>query len=313
MDITKLQAKKLLLDDQVIAVPTETVYGLAASIYSEKGIRKIFNLKKRSLSNPLIIHISQYNQFKNLTSISNKEIEKIIEAFWPGPLTIIAPAKVDQVSATIRANFATVAIRMPKHPDLQKLIDEVGPIVAPSANLSGKPSSTKKNHVLHDFGLDFPILEGEEPDCGIESTIIGYVDGKWQLFRLGYISQEEIENVLGCPLIYSSLTITPGRMFKHYSPNAELSTSLSPDRNVEAIIGFDDRTYPKSQYFFSMGSSTNSKLIAKSLYSILRKLDELNISRAWIDTNFTSKQLFTSIKERIKRASAREPYDCTRH
>ncbi|MFN4174279.1 MAG: L-threonylcarbamoyladenylate synthase, partial [Parachlamydiaceae bacterium] len=200
------------LSNDVVAIPTETVYGLAARIDAPQAIEKVFTLKKRPRENPLIVHLYSH---KELYHYTDESIEDELIDYWPGPLTFILKCK--NLSETITAGLSTAAFRVPNHPLTLEIIKKTGPLVAPSANLSGYPSATHYKHVENDFGIDFPVVDGGMCESGLESTIIAKSQGKWRILRLGAISQEALEKKLGYkPEIVkpSSKPECPGQLFK---------------------------------------------------------------------------------------------------
>ncbi len=307
MRIDCQQAKELLLQDEVIAVPTETVYGLAASLHSKKAIKKIFELKSRPRENPLIVHISQKEQISMLCGEFPPFFEELTQAFWPGPLTLVVPAKMS-VPSIVRAGLPTVAIRMPDHPLILELMDDIGPIVAPSANLSGLPSSTMPDHVEQDFGKEFPILEGGVCIKGIESTILIFDGSVWRIGRLGSISLEDISRTLSYEPGFGEekVPLCPGQLFKHYSPRAKLTLSQeSYPGTPETVLGFKGRSYPKARQVVILGDLEKPETIMANLYDSLRQLDNRGIQEAWVDASFPRKGLLATIAERLEKAAGR--------
>jgi L-threonylcarbamoyladenylate synthase len=301
MLINTEKAKEILEKGGNVIIPTETVYGLSASIFQKNAIDNIYHLKKRPPKNPLIVHAHNIETILALVGDVPKSFFKLAEAFWPGPLTMILKAKPG-LNPVITANLPTVGVRIPRHEETLELLKLVGPLAAPSANLSGKPSGTKVSHLENDFGKNFPILEGKEPSCGVESTIIGWIDDSWQMLRYGFLEKESIEEVLGETVSDSNLKICPGTQFKHYSPDATLISGFGV-KNFEALIGFENRTYNvNDKPFYSLGDDRNPIEIANNLYAILRKIDEDGIKNAWIDNNLPRKGLYLTILERITRA-----------
>lgn len=303
MIIEKSKAKQILLSGGNLIIPTETVYGLAASIYFPEAIERIYQLKNRPRENPLIVHCANVKQVLEFVQNVPKNFLKLAENFWPGPLTIILEAR-DDLNPQITAGLKTVAVRVPNHKETKALLEETGPLVAPSANLSGKPSSTKVAHIENDFGKEFPILEGEEPTCGVESTIIGWIDQKWVLLRYGFIPKEAIELVLGKPIDHSNLQICPGTRFRHYSPDAKIFTQKEMKYEGDAIIGYENRAYGNLQKFYSLGRDDNPEEIAHNLFAIFRKIDEDGLKKVWIDTELPMEGLYLTIKERISKAAS---------
>jgi len=307
MKISLDQAKKLLISGSVVALPTETVYGLAALFSLPSAIEKIYTLKGRPKQNPLIVHVNDLSSVYFYTKELPPQTESIMKTFWPGPLTLVLPANLERVPEIVRSGKPTVAFRIPSHPIISTIIEAVGPLVAPSANLSGKPSATKTSHVENDFGIDFPVIDGGEIEKGVESTILVYAQGEWKIGRLGSISPEDFAPCLGyTPKTYEKVSkdpICPGSSYRHYSPNAHLHLGSLENCNGGVILGYSDRVYPNASIVISMGDSTNPHSIMKNLYTSLRKLDEMGILEAFIDIQFPMEGLYLTIYERFFRAA----------
>lgn len=302
-------AIQMIKDGEVVAAPTETVYGLAASIEHPKAIEQIFALKKRPANNPLITHVATSQEVRDFADELPRGFEVLAEAFWPGPLTLVIPIKEGSLSSIIRAGLPKAAFRVPDHPLIQALINGAGPIVMPSANLSGKPSSTKPEHVELDFGAEFPVLDGGICEKGIESTVLIAEEGVWKIGRLGSITAEQIEEVLGYSpeLPDSEVTdkpLCPGQMYRHYAPKARLHLCGSIPDQCSVVLGFSDRTYHPAKVIKVLGSLDDPGAVAKSLYQVFRELDEEGIIDAWVDMDFPNTGLWVSIRERIKKAAA---------
>lgn len=229
-----LKAAELLARGEIVAFPTETVYGLGASIFSEKGIEKIFRAKGRPGDNPLIAHICDLSSLDLIAKDIPPLFYRLAERFFPGPLTIVLPKK-EQVPSIASGGLDTLAVRMPSHPVALELIKLAGvPLVAPSANLSGKPSSTRVSHVLDDFeGEIAAIVLGEASRFGIESTVIRIVSNGVEILRPGSLPQEEIEEFLKQKVSlftpkgdYEPLP-SPGMKYRHYAPAAKVTLAFS--------------------------------------------------------------------------------------
>lgn len=294
------KAIELLKSKHVVAVPSETVFGLAASIHFPEAIKKIFEIKGRPSKNPLIVHFSSLEHALEYVDIDQSLIPHL-EKFWPGPLTLVAPLKKN-VDPTITANLSTLAVRVPNHPVFLELIREVGPLAAPSANRSGFPSATRSWHIEFDYGCSVPIVEGVEPEHGVESTILIQKEGYLSLGRLGATPIEPLKPFF--KIVESTENPTapqcPGQMFRHYAPKCKLTTTLSAE--VEAIVGFTDVDYPFSKPLYPLGSVHDPKQIAHQLFETLRLLDHDHIGLAYVDTNFPSHGLYLTIHERLSRA-----------
>lgn len=309
MRIPLEKAAHLLQQGHVVAIPTETVYGLAASLHHPDAVKKIFTIKNRPQKNPLIVHVRSIDEAFEYSALEPDFLHALLAAFWPGPLTIVVPAQVNSVPEAARAGLSTVALRMPSHPLAAALLQQISPLVAPSANRSGKPSATDPEHVEADFGLSFPVLDGGHCSLGIESTILIYDTRGWRMGRRGALSREAIAQVLGYIPDYSTSEqpLCPGQLLKHYSPNAALTLSTisyeqCPHR-LPVVVGFCDRQYRGAHTFFSFGASSNVEEVARNLYKVLRDLDAARIQAAWVDIDFPSENLWDTIRERLYKAS----------
>ena len=227
------EAACLLKDGQVVGIPTETVYGLAGNAYSEDAVKRIFEAKGRPQDNPLIVHISEFSELYELVSEVPENAKILADAFWPGPLTMILP-KAEKVPYCTTGNLDTVAVRCPSHPIARKLIKLSGlPLAAPSANLSGKPSPTKAEHVFEDLNGRIPyIIDGGDCEEGVESTVITLATETPRLLRPGNVTLGQLKAVLGKvevddavlnPLKNNETAASPGMKYKHYSPDAQIT------------------------------------------------------------------------------------------
>ena len=213
----------------IVAMPTETVYGLAADALNGEAVAKIFKAKGRPMDNPLIVHISDIKQIDMLVAEFSDKAKKLAEKFWPGPLTIVLP-KSDIIPDEVSAGLSTVAIRFPSHPIAHELIAKSSPIAAPSANLSGSPSPTTVRHVLADMdGRIDAIIDGGDCEVGVESTVITLTEDVPTLLRPGGVTLEQLRAEIGevkvHPAVLKSLgkgmkASSPGMKYKHYSPKA---------------------------------------------------------------------------------------------
>lgn len=313
MKIAIEQAKKILTSGGVIAIPTETVYGLAAWLFDEKAIRQIFSLKGRPAHNPLILHIGKKEECLRFCPVLPAGFNELTDAFWPGPLTLVLPIDSATIPAVARANLPTAAFRMPKHSYTLELLQSVSPLVAPSANKSGSPSSTRPEHIEHDFGADFPILDGDQCEHGLESTILVSNEGKWQIARLGALTAETIASVLGYhPLIADkneAHPICPGQLLQHYAPKARLVLSKEAYNNcpqkLPYVLGFDNESYRGATKVYSLGSKNDPQLVSYRLYDLLRQLDDDNVTEVWVDIALPKQGLWEAIFERLSRAASR--------
>ena len=220
------QAAEILANGGLVAIPTETVYGLAANALNEKAVLKVFEAKNRPSFDPLITHLAEKENLELYAENIPEAANKLIEAFWPGPLTLVLPKK-DRISGLISSGLDTAAFRMPRHPLLHSLLTRIDfPLVAPSANPFGYVSPTSAEHVYHQLGdrIDY-ILDGGPTKIGLESTIIGFRNGTPTVLRLGGLSVEAIENVVGEVTVNkssSSKPDAPGMLSSHYSPSKKV-------------------------------------------------------------------------------------------
>ena len=228
------RAAALLRQGEIIALPTETVYGIAADARNGSAVAKIFKAKGRPQDNPLIVHIDDVKMLPGLVSEFPERAQLLAAAFWPGPLTIIMP-RGPQVADECCAGLDTVGIRMPSHPVVRQVIEASGcAFAAPSANLSGRPSPTTAQDVLADMQGRLPlILDGGPCAVGVESTVVSVVGEKPTLLRPGYITLEDLERALGEEVILSGAILeklaegevarSPGMKYKHYAPKAQVT------------------------------------------------------------------------------------------
>ncbi|ELA42865.1 Sua5/YciO/YrdC/YwlC family protein [Vittaforma corneae ATCC 50505] len=213
--------------EDVVVIPTETVYGLAARIDNEKALNNIFKIKGRPSDNPLIVHISDRDMLDNLVDGDvPAEYSILMDRFWPGPLTLLFKCK-DSVSRTLTGkDISTIAVRMPKGEKIRDLIKRIGvPLAAPSANTSGKPSPTRVAHVMDDLGERVSLyIDGGPCEIGIESTVFGIIDNSYMILRPGGVTKESIEKAINKKVLVknkvenSDILICPGQKYKHYSP-----------------------------------------------------------------------------------------------
>lgn len=223
------EAAAALANGGLVAFPTETVYGLGANALDSSAVSRIFAAKGRPQDNPLIVHVSNMEMLRRVVKQVPETADKLIRAFWPGPLTIIFE-KSDFIPTTVTAGLDTVAVRMPRHPAALRLIEKSGvPVAAPSANLSGSPSTTRASHVIADLSgrVDY-ILDGGACQVGLESTVLDLTGAEPQILRPGGINLEELQQVLGSvayePALKDSRQIpkSPGMKYRHYAPKAAL-------------------------------------------------------------------------------------------
>ena len=307
------QVKTALINGDIIALPTETVYGLAANIYLDSALEKVFKLKKRPSHNPLIIHISNAGILEQIAKNIPAKARELANVFWPGPLTLVLE-KQDQIPNRITAGKPTVAVRVPNHPIALQLLESLNfPLAAPSANPFGSLSPTSAKHVALYFKEEINfILDGGPCFCGLESTIIGFENDKPILYRHGAISIEEIEKIIGPIKIKnqnSKNPSAPGMLTIHYAPktqiqiNDDISLALAqnPDKKI-GVLSFKKNKKIKTeihQEVLSISGDLNEA--SKNLYAALHRLDQMNLDLI-ISSFFPEKGLGKTINDRLKRA-----------
>ena len=311
-DISK--AIELLNKEDVVAIPTETVYGLAGNIYSEKAIRKIFQVKQRPLFNPLIIHIPSIDHLEKIAREFPVKAQKLAEAFWPGSLTLILPKRLN-IPEIVTGGKDTVGVRIPNHPVTLSLLKQLSfPLAAPSANPYNRISPTSSDHVKAYFENTLSmVLEGGECKNGIESTIIGFENNEAILYRLGGISVEDIEKIIGKIQIRNKSDTTPnapGMLAKHYAPKTKMFLLDDLDKFIEnnkskkiGILKFKENLNTASvEHIEILSKSGDLKEAASKLYSTLHKLDSLNLDLI-VAERFPDVGLGKSINDRLERAT----------
>lgn len=311
-DISKAIA--ILNAEDLVAIPTETVYGLAGNIFSEKAIKSIFETKKRPFFNPLIVHISSVEALADIVSYIPEKAKLLADAFWPGPLTLVLP-KNSSIPDLITAGKNTVAVRIPNHPVALELLNELDfPLAAPSANPFGSISPTTAQHVNDYFKDDIKmVLDGGACQHGIESTIIGFEDEEPIVYRLGSTSLEAIENVVDSIQIKNKKDIAPdapGMLDRHYAPKTQtiLVDNLSEaiEKNSKKRIGvlvFDKPSEHDAIAFqIVLSESTDLQEAASKLYDALHQLDKQNLDLI-IAERFPDFGLGKSINDRLQRAT----------
>jgi L-threonylcarbamoyladenylate synthase len=204
------EAACLIKQGEVVAVPTDTVYGLAASLSCLEGIQKAFTTKRRPPSNPLIIQVSKLELIIPFVFSFPPDFEKLANHFWPGALTLVIPINPESIPSIVRAGLLTAGFRIPGHPLMRELLRQTGPLVVPSANLSGRPAATSAQQVEEEFGSHFPVLDGGICEKGIASTLLAYENSCWKIIRQGEITAQDIQPILHSPCSLNTATFVPG-------------------------------------------------------------------------------------------------------
>jgi len=299
------KAKKYLDKNQCVAVPTETVYGLAANAYSNVSVKRIFKLKKRPANNPLIVHYSDINKLKNDCYI-NDDFIKLYRKLSPGPITFILKLKkVSKISKFVTNKQNTLAVRFPKHPLFKRLLKCLDyPLAAPSANMSTRLSSVKASDVIEEFGSKINyILDGGKCQIGLESTIINLLK-KPTILRFGGLDVSKIEKILKKRVLIktnSKKKIAPGQFPLHYSPGIPLRTNAKKPKKNEAFVLIKKRKSTMKNYYY-LSKNNNLQQSAKNLYSVLRKIKNDGYKMIAVE-KIQNKGIGKTINDRLNRAS----------
>jgi len=303
-------ASQVLSEGELVILPTETVYGLAALATNTDGIAKIYAAKGRPSHNPLILHVGNIEMAKHFGEFS-KTAQKLAESFWPGPLTMVLPKAEggETLPAAISAGNATIAIRNPKGMIADLSISLDGPIAAPSANLSGRISATKLNDIAEDFeGKVSLALKGDETNMSLESTIVLVEDTKLTILRPGSVTIDDLQAV--CPecgigtKAKTEALLAPGMMFSHYAPNAPVQLNALEAEQDDAYLAFGEVPETvKSEHVFQLSLGQNFEEAASRLYQGLHELDRQHPKQI-IVAPIAKTKLGIAIMDRLQRAAA---------
>ena len=299
------KAKYYLDNNECVAIPTETVYGLAGNAYSSNAVKKIFKLKKRPSFNPLIVHYSKVRDLQKDCEI-NQYFIKLYRKFCPGPLTFVLKLKKNsQISKYVTNKKKTLAVRFPKHSITRLLLKNLNyPLAAPSANLSTKVSAVEPKHINEDFGNKIKfILKGKKSKIGIESTIIDLTN-KPKILRLGGLEIEKIEKEIKTKLHFKlnpKKISAPGQLKLHYSPGLPIKLNVKNANDNVAHILINKRKNDKKNFFY-LSKKSDLKEAAKNLYSTLRKIKKDGFKKIAVE-KIPNIGLGLSINDRLKRAA----------
>ena len=299
------KAKNYLDKNHCVAVPTETVYGLAGNAYSNMSVKKIFNLKKRPKNNPLIVHYLDINKLKDDCHINDNFI-KLYNNFSPGPITFILKLKKDsKISKFVTNKQTSLAVRFPKHPLFRKLLKVLNyPLAAPSANISTRLSSVKASDVIEEFGSKIKyVLDGGRCQIGLESTIINLLS-KPTILRFGGLDISKIEKILKKKVLIktnSKKKIAPGQFPLHYSPGIPLRINAKKPKKNEAFVLIKKRKTTFKNYYY-LSKNNNLQQSAKNLYTILRKIKKDGYKMIAVE-KIQNKGIGKTINDRLNRAS----------
>ena len=304
-----LKASSLLGQGKLVAIPTETVYGLAANALDTTAVAGIFRAKNRPTFDPLIIHTYSIEKAKEYVTEFPTELEKLAKAYWPGPLTLLLPKK-NVIPDLVTSGLFDVAIRIPNHPLTLELLQQLKfPLAAPSANPFGYVSPTKPEHVNKQLGneVDY-ILDGGACEVGIESTIVGMENGKVCVYRLGGLTIDQIEKVVGkieLKINSSDNPTSPGQLHSHYAPMKKLVIGnveeLLKQYENAGVLSFGDKSY--EVYTYELSRTADLTEAAANLFAGLRALDESKVEII-ITEYLPAIGLGIAINDRLTRAAA---------
>lgn len=303
--MTTDEAAKLILAGEIVAFPTETVYGLGADAANPLAIKKVFETKGRPADNPLIVHIADVKQLEQIVAEIPEPAKKLMYLFWPGPLTLVFK-KLESVPDLVTAGLDTVAVRMPSHTLALELIRKSKPLVAPSANKSGRPSPTRAAHVIADYGTQVPVLDGGPCIYGIESTVLDVTSEPYTILRPGSVSAEELKPVCNVEVIYSDYkegksVRSPGLKYSHYKPDAKVVWYSGDEDGKVLRISHTESSTDKDHHI-----SFNSDLdkMASMLYDLFRSADNKGYDVIAIDTlpPDIKHPIIIALKNRIEKA-----------
>ena len=317
-------AAELILQGEVVGMPTETVYGLAANALDGSAVAKIFRAKGRPQDNPLIVHIADFDQIYELCPTVPPQAKTLAEAFWPGPLTMIVP-KSSCIPDEVSCGLNTVGIRLPAHPLARDLIRAAGvPLAAPSANTSGRPSTTTAEHVLRDMEGKIPaILDGGPCAVGVESTVVTLALDPPRLLRPGGVTLEQLRRALGKVEVDRALfeaigedarVSAPGMKYRHYAPKAPVTVVCGDPQktaeyikwhvgNADGVLCFDEyrACFPRC-VVECIGAQTDLAGQAREVFDRLRAFDDADVQRIWAQCP-SEEGLGLAIANRIKKAA----------
>ncbi len=308
-------AAEVLLNGGIIGMPTETVYGLGGIAYSEAAVKEIYRVKQRPFYNPLILHICGIEQIDTVAAHVPEAAYKLAREFWPGPMTLVLPKKTE-VPGIVTAGHDTVAIRVPAHPVAQQLLKVTGgPVAAPSANPFGRTSPTTAAHVLEYFEGQIPlILDGGPCEVGIESTIIGFDNGKPVIYRQGTVTEQQIVKIAGKVDRFvneETAPRAPGMLSRHYAPKTPMVVTKDPVATAEAymgkhlgIISFSGSNLPQAASEIVLSPTGSLKEAAANLYRSIHQMDNAAVDLI-IAEEFPATGIGAALNDKLHRASKR--------
>lgn len=301
MKVNFKQAQKKLRNGEVIAVPTETVYGVAVDVFNEEAILKLYNLKKRTLKKPIVVQLSSSEQLIDFLDLIPYDLEKLIQRFWPGPLTLVLPVIEAKVPGILRAHLPACAFRVSQNKDLRKLISAYGPLAISSANTSGEEELESAKDIEAYFGEDFPILDANEPSLsGIPSMVLAYIDASWVILRKGSITLKDLRYALGYnPPVAASINLKNNA----YSIDPQLhAMEKEYDGSIEVVVGFEDRQYPGAQKIIYIGSTLKPLKPKEAILKVMGLLQQEKYPHVWVDLNLPKSGFFKEFAQILERS-----------
>jgi L-threonylcarbamoyladenylate synthase len=280
--ISSAYAVQLLQEGELVAIPTETVYGLAGRFDREDTLKQIFTVKGRPFFDPLIVHVANPKAARALTSEWPEIFDPLTDAFWPGPLTLVAP-KAASVSGLITAGLPTVAVRCPRHPMTEEILNDLKiPLAAPSANLFGHTSPTSAEHVIKEFNGQVPVVDGGDCEIGVESTVLSArktTKGKWlvEILRPGGVSRKEINDVLQTAKLNFSVEraqsqASPGHLPHHYQPSSPVVIVRAQTTDDQILMFATQQLGKKLASVAWLNLDQDARQAARTLYQAFREL-----------------------------------------
>ncbi|WP_368658127.1 L-threonylcarbamoyladenylate synthase [Metabacillus halosaccharovorans] len=321
------QAAAKLKENEVVAFPTETVYGLGANAFSDDAVRKIFEAKGRPSDNPLIVHIASQEQLDEFVEDIPEYATTLISHFWPGPLTLVLKKKGERLSDLVTAGLDTVGVRMPDHPIALALLKEANvPVAAPSANRSGKPSPTQATHVYHDLqGRISGIIDGGSTGVGVESTVIDCTTKIPTILRPGGVTKEQMEEIVGEVHVDRALVEeghapkSPGMKYTHYAPNApviivdrshsfiqqQIDRYEKEGKKVGVLTTEEAENNYRATKVISCGNRSDLQTVAAQLYDVLRQFDQEDVDLI-VSESFPQAGVGVAIMNRLLKAAGNQ-------
>ncbi len=311
-------AAKRLQNGELVAFPTETVYGLGANALDEHAVARIYEAKGRPAFNPLIVHVASVENAKQLCSHWPDAAQGLAEKFWPGPLTLVVP-KTHVIPDIVSAGLSTVALRVPAHPVALELLRACGlPLAAPSANRSGQVSPSRAAHVLDSLGEEIWVLDGGDCSVGIESTVVDVSGQRAAILRPGTLSSRQIEAVIG-PLLHANEAEenaprpSPGMLDKHYAPRAKVHlyatlidasfhAALLASGQKIGVLALSPTTLSRQFDAREIQMPPEPKLYARELYSVMRELDAQGVALILVE-NVPHGSSWEGVRDRLNRAA----------